>query len=118
VLQAVNKAGGPFGIAILGSVFSAGYLARLDLTGLPAPVAAAIRQSVFSGVAVARQIRSASLLASVHAAFAHGMDLALVVSAGVALVGVVLSLFFLPRTSASKATIQAPSDKKAEVLTT
>jgi hypothetical protein len=54
--------------------------------------AAAVRQSVFRGVAVAQKIHSASLLASVRAAFMHGMDMALLVSAGIALAGVVLTL--------------------------
>ena len=58
VMQAVNKTGAPLGIAILGSVLSAGYLARLKLVGLPATAVAAIRQSVFGGVAVAHQIHS------------------------------------------------------------
>ena len=52
VLQAVNKTGGPLGIAILGSVLSAGYLARLHLSALPPAAAATVRQSVFGGVAV------------------------------------------------------------------
>jgi MFS transporter, DHA2 family, multidrug resistance protein len=101
VLQAVNKVGGPFGTAILGSVLSAGYLAHLNLSGLPPSAAAAVRQSVFGGVAVARHSGSAALLASVHSAFVHGMDMALVVSAGIALAGAVLTLCFLPRANAS-----------------
>src|ERR1035437_7886150 len=64
VLQAVNKIGGPFGIAVLGSVLSAGYLARLHLSGLPAAAAATVRQSVFGGVAGASKIGSASLPSS------------------------------------------------------
>ena len=91
VLQAVNKTGAPLGIAILGSVLSAGYLARLDLAGLPAAAAAAARQSVFGGVAVAQKLHSPALLTSVQTAFVHGMDLALLVSAGIALAGVVLT---------------------------
>ena len=87
VLQAVNKTGAPFGIAILGSVLSAGYLARLDLSGLPSAAAAVVRQSVFGGVAVAQKLHSPALLASVQTAFVHGMDMALLVSAGIALVG-------------------------------
>jgi EmrB/QacA subfamily drug resistance transporter len=100
VLQAVNKTGGPFGIAVLGSVLSAGYLGRLDLSGLSATAAAAVRQSVFGGVAVAHEIRSASLLRSVDAAFVHGMDQALFVSAGIAVVGAVLTVVFLPKVNA------------------
>ena len=48
VLQAVNKSGSPLGIAILGSVLSADYLARLHLSGLPPAAAAAVCQSVLA----------------------------------------------------------------------
>jgi DHA2 family multidrug resistance protein-like MFS transporter len=110
VLQAVNKTGGPLGIAVLGSVLSAGYLSRLDLAGLPAAAAAAVRQSIFGGVAVASRIHSAALLASVHAAFVHGMDLALLVSAGIALGGAALALMFLPASNATEKTTPAATD--------
>jgi DHA2 family multidrug resistance protein-like MFS transporter len=116
VLQAVNKVGGPFGTAILGSVLSSGYLARLDVSGLPATAAAAARQSIFGSVAVAHQIGSASLLASAHTAFAHGMDLALVVSAVIAVLGGVLTMIFLPRTNVSKEASHARSEREAEVV--
>jgi Na+/melibiose symporter-like transporter len=102
VMQAVQKTGAPLGIAILGSVLSAGYLARLDLVGLPASAVAGARQSVFGGVAVAHLLHSPSLLTAVHQAFVHGMDLALLVSAGIALAGVALTILFLPQTNASK----------------
>jgi DHA2 family multidrug resistance protein-like MFS transporter len=118
VLQAVNKVGGPFGTAILGSVLSAGYLAHLDLSGIPTSAAAAARQSVFGGVAVAHQIGSAPLLESVRTAFVHGMDMALLVSAGIALVGVGLTLFFLPRTNAPNATTHPRAVKEGELVAT
>ena len=114
VLQAVNKTGGPLGIAILGSVLSAGYLARLHLSGLPPAAAAAVRQSVFGGVAVAQKIHSAALLGAVQAAFVHGMDLALAVSAGIAVAGAVLTLVFLPASNAPKKTVQPGMDKDGE----
>jgi MFS family permease len=82
VMQAVNKTEAPLGIAVLGSVLSAGYLARLDLVGLPAATAAAARQGVFGGVAVAHKLHSPALLTSVHRAFVHGMDMAILVSVG------------------------------------
>jgi DHA2 family multidrug resistance protein-like MFS transporter len=106
VMQAVNKTGGPLGIAILGSVLSAGYLARLDVAGLPSGAAAAVRQSVFGGVAVGHQLHSLTLVTSVHRAFVHGMDLALLVSAGVALAGAALTVLFLPQTNASTKPVQ------------
>jgi DHA2 family multidrug resistance protein-like MFS transporter len=111
VLQAVNKTGGPFGTAILGSVLSAGYLAHVRLSGLAGPAAAAVRESVFGGVAVAQKLHSASLLSSVRTAFVSGMDTALLVSAGIALVGAVLTLIFLPRTNASMKPVPAHTDE-------
>jgi EmrB/QacA subfamily drug resistance transporter len=109
VLQAVNKVGGPFGTAILGSVLSSIYLSRLALSGLPTAAATAVRQSVFGGVAVAQQLGSSALLHSVRTAFVDGMDAALLVSAGIALVGVVLTLLFLPRHNQLQDTLQVDS---------
>lgn len=96
VMQAVQKAGAPLSAAILGSVLSAAYLSRLDLAGLPAPAASAVRSSVFAGLAVARTTGSAALLGSVRSAFVHGIDAMLWVSAGLAVTGIVLALAFLP----------------------
>jgi MFS transporter, DHA2 family, multidrug resistance protein len=113
-MQAVNKTGAPLGIAVLGSVLSVGYLARLDLKGLPAAVAAAARESVFGGVAIARKLHSQALLTSVHRAFVHGMDMALLVSAGVALAGLVLTVAFLPQTNASNKPLQPGMNPEGE----
>jgi MFS transporter, DHA2 family, multidrug resistance protein len=98
VFQGANKTGPPLGTAILGSLISAGYLARINLSGVPVPAAAAARQSIFGGVAVARRLGSAALLASARSAFVHGMDTALVVSAVIAAAGLVLAVAFLPNT--------------------
>jgi EmrB/QacA subfamily drug resistance transporter len=100
VLQACNKTGGPLGTAILGSVVRSAYLARLD--GLPA----AARESVFGGVAAAQQAHSSALLLAVRGAFVHGMDVALLVSAAIAVAGAVVSLAFLPSRRAVLAAAQ------------
>jgi fucose permease len=100
VLQACNKTGGPLGTAILGSVVSSAYLARLD--GFPA----AARESVFGGVAAAQQAHSGALLLAVRGAFVHGMDVALLVSAAIAVAGAVVSLAFLPSRRAVLAAAQ------------
>jgi hypothetical protein len=113
VLQAVNKIGGPFGTAILGSALSSVYLSRLVLTGLPNAAATAVRQSVFAGVAAA--LGSASLLQSVRSAFTGGMDVALVVSAGIAVVGLVLTLLFLPRSNALQDNLAVQPDRGREL---
>ncbi|MBV8087038.1 MAG: DHA2 family efflux MFS transporter permease subunit [Chloroflexi bacterium] len=96
VMQAAQKVGGPFGSAILGSVLSAGYVGHLDLAGLPPAAASAVRSGIFGGLAVGRQLGSAGLTGSVRAAFLQGMDAALMVSAGIAIAGLVLTLAFLP----------------------
>lgn len=96
VLQALKNTGAPLGSAILGSVLASAYVSRLHLGALSPAASHAVRQSVFSGVAVARALHSRTLLVSVRAAFVHGTDAALVVSVGIALVGVVLSVVFLP----------------------
>lgn len=96
MLQALKNVGAPFGAAVLGSALISVYQADLRLAGLPPAAAKAAQESVFAGVAVAHQLGSVSLLESVRAAFVHGMDVSLVVSAGIAAAGAVLTLAFLP----------------------
>jgi EmrB/QacA subfamily drug resistance transporter len=83
--------------AILGTVLSSAYQARLNLAGLPATVAGAARSGVSGGVEAARRLGSAPLLHSVDTAFVHGMDVMLWCCAGIALAAAVLALAFLPR---------------------
>ena len=61
----------------------------------------AVKDSVFGGLAVAGQLRSAALAESVRSAFVQGMDVALLVSAGITLVGLLLALAFMPGRSAA-----------------
>jgi MFS transporter, DHA2 family, multidrug resistance protein len=96
VMQAVQKAGAPLSSAVLGSILAAGYQSQLHLAGLPAAAANAVRSSVFAGIAVAHQLDSPALLASVRAAFVHGIDSMLWVSAGLAVAAVILAALFLP----------------------
>ncbi|MGZ3630872.1 MAG: DHA2 family efflux MFS transporter permease subunit [Ktedonobacteraceae bacterium] len=96
VMQAIQKVGAPFGAAILGSVLISAYQAQLHLAGLPSVVASVVKVSPFGGLAVALHLGSAPLLDSVRIAFVHGMDVSLVVAAGIAAVGFFLTLVFLP----------------------
>jgi DHA2 family multidrug resistance protein-like MFS transporter len=66
-------------------------------------------------VAVAHQLQSPLLLTSVRTAFVQGMDNALLVSAGIALIGVLLSLLYLPRSNAPMGSEQAPAGKELAV---
>jgi MFS transporter, DHA2 family, multidrug resistance protein len=103
LISALRQVGATIGVAILGSVISNSYTARVDVTGLPAAAAELVRSSVAGGAAVARELGSAPLLESVRSAFIHGMDTMLWASGGIALVSAVLALAFLPRRAASDA---------------
>jgi DHA2 family multidrug resistance protein-like MFS transporter len=118
VLQALQKTGGPLGTAILGSVLSSAYQARLHLAGLPPAATKVVKESLFAGLAVAEQLDSPLLLASVRAAFVHGMDLSLVVAAGIAAVGIVLTVVFLPGRTAATAGRAAPVKKEGPLVVT
>jgi hypothetical protein len=114
VMQALNKTGSPLGVAILGSALTSAYLSRLDLSGLPAAAASTVRGSVFGGVAVATRLHSQPLLVSVRSAFTHGVDEALLISAGIAFAGALLALLFLP--SARAARKHTPNPPRQETL--
>ncbi len=96
VFMAVQKTGAPFGAAVFGSIVSSGYVGGLHLGHLPASAATAVRASLFGGITVANSVGSTPLLRAVETAFVHGMDAALLASAGLAWAGVVLALIFMP----------------------
>jgi hypothetical protein len=102
-MQAIQKVGAPFGAAILGSVLSSAYQSQVNIVGLPSAIANVVKEGLFGGLAVALKLGSAPLLESVRTAFVHGMDVSLVVAAGIAAAGFVLTLAFLPGRVPSKA---------------
>jgi len=97
VVQAFQHTAGPLGTAVMGSIVVAGYQARLNLRGIPAAAASAARGSVYDGLAAASRLGSVTLARTARGAFAGGMDTALLASAGIAVVGALLTLAFLPR---------------------
>jgi MFS transporter, DHA2 family, multidrug resistance protein len=100
VVQVIQKIGAPMGSAVLGSVLSVTYQARLRLPALPPSVANEIKHSVFAGVAVAGSLHSSALLHSVRASFVSGEAAALAVTVGIAAVGCIVAIVFLPRSTA------------------
>jgi MFS transporter, DHA2 family, multidrug resistance protein len=111
VVQAFNKAAGPLGAAISGSVLVAGYRSRLDAVGLPPAAVAAARHSFADGLAAARSSGLPALPDSVRAAFVAGMDSSLLVSAVIAAVGVVAAALLLPgRRPADRTPRKGPTD--------
>jgi len=113
LMQAMRQVGGAIGVAALGTVLSSGYRAGVQTGHLPAPLAGAARDSVAAGIAVARQLHDTGLAQVVRAAFVHGMDRTLIVSAVVVAVGAVLAALFLPRRHTSSASGQ-PATRRAD----
>jgi MFS family permease len=91
LLQTVRQAAGTVGVAVLGSVLSSTY--RSELAGkLPAGIGAAADRSVSGGVAAARLAGDPVALHQVQAAFVSGVDATLLVSAGVAVLGIMVAV--------------------------
>lgn len=95
ILMAVRQVGGSLGVAILGTVLSAGYRHRLNLDEWPAEAAEIAQRNVSAGMAAARQIGSNSLVHSVKSSFVGGMGHMLWVCAGAAVVGMVITFGLL-----------------------
>ena len=110
LIQALQKVGATLGSAIFGSVLVTVYQANLSLAGLPPAAAAATRLSVFAGVAIAERLHSPALAASVREAFVRGMDTALLVSAAIAALAMLVALVFMP----GRATATAIDDAVVE----
>ena len=97
LITAMRQVGATIGVAVLGTILLSAYRSQLDLGGLTAAAAGAVRTGVAAGVGVAAGLHSAALLVSVRAAFAHGLDVMLAVCAGIAGLSALLALVFLPR---------------------
>jgi MFS transporter, DHA2 family, multidrug resistance protein len=97
LLTAMRQVGSTIGVAVLGTVISNSYGSRVAsaAAALPGQAAAAVRSSVGSGVAVAGQLGSSSLLHTVRSAFVHGMDLMLWTCGGIAVGCALLAVIFL-----------------------
>ncbi len=102
VNDTTRELGGTLGVAILGSVFNSLYLGSLDtgtvVSQLPAEIQAVTRESVGAARFVAPELGELSVpfLAEVNRAFLDGFQVASLVAAGIALMGALFSLRFLP----------------------
>lgn len=115
VASTVRQLGGVLGVAVLGSLLSSAYAARMTgtLHGVPAAVAKAASDSVGAASQVAARLGGAparELVASARAAFIHGMDVTVLAGAGVALLGALVALVFLPARAAQPTRARAASE--------
>ena len=96
LVQTLRQVGSVLGIATLGALLNHVYRTSVDTSGLPGAAADAVRESAQAGVAVAHRTGSDALGHSVATAFVSGMDASLWLSAGVALLGAVVAVVFMP----------------------
>jgi hypothetical protein len=103
VNDTTRQVGGAMGVAVVGSLFAAGYRASIDAhargLGLAGATIQRARQSAGAALEAANAAGGAvgrALTAVVDDAFVHGMRVGLGASVVVALGGAVLALRFLP----------------------
>jgi len=102
VNDTTREVGGALGVAILGSLLAAGYHASMTdsaaVHALPPAQAAVAHDSLGGAVQVAGQLGGAgqSLLADASHAFVNAMSSTVLVGAGVALIGALIALVWLP----------------------
>jgi len=102
VNDAARTTGGALGVAILGSVLSSGYRGDMDA----ASAGAAAHDSLAGALATAARIGGTTgdrLATTAQEAFVNGMHAAVLVAAGIALVGALVALVFLPSREAAPA---------------
>ncbi|HEY0718347.1 MAG TPA: MFS transporter [Streptosporangiaceae bacterium] len=114
LITAMRQVGATIGVAVLGTILNNVYQRHLTGTGLPAALTGAARSGVTAGVTVARQARSAVLLAAVRHSFVTGLDIMLWVCAGIALASALLAVTFLPRRTRRDATAAAMAPETDE----
>ena len=105
VSTTVRQVGGVLGVAVLGSLLSSVYGTRLvdTLRGVPAAIGNAASDSIGAAVQIAARIGGEpghALATTARSAFIHGMDVSLAAGAGVALLGALIALLFLPARAA------------------
>jgi hypothetical protein len=112
VNDTTRELGGALGVAVIGSVLSSLYDGRLASRvgeGLPQPALDAAKDSVGSALAVAGQVggdSGSALAGAAREAFVHGMATASLVTAGIAALGVLVALRWLPARADSP--VEAP----------
>ena len=102
-----RQVGGALGVAVLGSLMSTVYRSAVQdhLGAVPVPARHAAGESIEATLALAQRLgpRGHALVGPANDAFIHAMHITAAASAGVALLGAVVALVFLPAKSAPAA---------------
>jgi len=107
VNDTTRQVGGALGVAVLGSLLASTYASSLG-AGVPA----AAKASVGAALDVAGRLGGAegsALAASARSAYVDGMGVGVLVAAGVALLGSVIALLFLP--SRARMEVEHPAER-------
>jgi hypothetical protein len=96
-----REVGGALGVAVLGSVFSSAYATEIAsaLRGLPSELASQASDSVGAATIIAGQLggeAGRALAAASKTAFVDSLSSTLLVAAGIAMVGALVTLLLLP----------------------
>ncbi len=124
VNDTTRELGGALGVAVLGSLLASGYASSMvtSLRGLPLPTEAvtAAGESLGAALALAATVGGAagdSIAQVARVAFVDAMGTAVLVAAGVALVGAVVAAAFLPGRARSAAIDDGTGESAPEALT-
>ncbi len=112
VNDTTRQVGGALGVAVIGSIFSSVYAAKMTdaLTAsklpVPADAAAAIKDSVGAAMQISTKVggpAGEALANAARSAFVDGMHQGVILGAAVALLGAVIALVFLPARATDEA---------------
>jgi EmrB/QacA subfamily drug resistance transporter len=116
VNDTTHQVGGALGVAILGSLSAAVYHSRItasgDLQSLPATARAAVHDSLGGAVSVAARAGAAGrpIAVAANRAFVHAMSITAMAAAGIALLGALVALVYLPARPAEEQ-LEEPADE-------
>jgi EmrB/QacA subfamily drug resistance transporter len=118
-----RQVGGALGVAVIGSALASSYRSAIEpaLRGLPAAAASAARDSIGGAAAVSAHIggtKGVSLFGAAREAFTSGLGTAVLIAAGAAIVGSLVSAIFLPSWGADRAHANARPPSGDEELET
>lgn len=111
-----REVGGAIGIALLGTLLSAGYRSGLGnaTDGLPPELAELAQDNVGAAIAVAKQAPNGESLAlAAREAFVQGMQLSMWTGAGILAVSALTVFRFFPRTTTATASADEPQELQA-----
>jgi MFS transporter, DHA2 family, multidrug resistance protein len=100
VSNTFRQVGGALGVAVLGSLLSTQYRGAIEghLSAVPSSARQAAGESIEATLAAAERLGPAgkALIVPANEAFLHAMHLTALASAGVALIGALVVMFFMP----------------------